>query len=335
VVTARITRRRVSSVVDAGSGASVVAGELIINDAGFGSKPTAAAYFLSAFESSAVGDTALEAGLDNLGSDGTMPLVADDRAFYGTKSLKCIYPTGEGGEAFPRIGKTISPGATDSYHSCMVYWDIITGSISVPIFKWGRAGCNATYSGQPQYHDTIRPNASGVVIAQDTGCVAGGVDMYDATTVGESGVVKSPTKGAWHFVEYIWRLSTAGGTDGLFERYIDGVETIGGQLWFGENDPVTGFPTRESGNSSYGNGNRFDMWADRIAIDTSLARCVVTNNAVYPSSTLFAYQEAAEWVANQIRAPFTNPGIASAATAYAHVWGTDGEYVGNYDFVVP
>lgn len=313
-------------------------GTLTINRAigGFGTKPTAAPTFFNAFdtETTGVGATSMAVPMSSLGGDGTMPLVATDRFYSGSKSLKCIYPTGSGSK-FPRIGHVIGGTELDLYMACWMYLERTAGSGSpLAILKLGRAGCNATYSGQPQFHDTIRPGSSGSINVRDTGYTVPVLgDFYDPATFTGS-INKQPDMGSWHFMEYKFRLSTPGGTDGIFESWVDGIQNSGSTVWVSDSTPGTYGTTRNSGNSStlawamsifdgndsYGTGNSYNLYADQVYVDVSFVRTILTDNATFASSTKWALQPMTSVSNTQIVANKNTGGFTSGDTIHAHVF---------------
>lgn len=71
-----------------------------------------------------------------------------------------------------------------------------------------------------------------------------------------------------------------------------------------------------------------------VSCDTSLAECIMTDNAVYDSSTNWEpqpiqYMEDTKCYVNRKRGTFT-----SGATAYYHIWNTSGTYVGAFTGLV-
>ena len=93
---------------------------------GFGTRPQPAPFYSSDYEDYAVGQSALQAGLDDLGTDGQgLPYIRNDRALSGSKSLRMDYLLNKD-SMFPRIGKS-GLASTSVYVSAWMYWTRTAG----------------------------------------------------------------------------------------------------------------------------------------------------------------------------------------------------------------
>lgn len=334
-------------------GASITGGVLTITRVagGFGAKATAAPFYFNDIEGQTIGQTAIQCGMSNLSGDGSMPLVANDRAYSGTQSLKMVYPNDGLGSKFPRIGHNL-PGGQSLYTHTKAYWTNPIGpGTPSPIFKLGRGGAGASYSGQPQIHTTIRPNAAGGDTGGDSGYVTPlRGSFYGQRTFGT--VLKGINRDGWHTVETAYKLSAPGASDGVYQEIIDGTDNVAGKVYDGGGILVPGAAgyaaTNDSGsvalitwaiplfdgNDTYGS-NEYDLWGDLFYVDTTLQRGMMTDNQVYSASTKFAIQIPTAWTDTQAVFSLRTDGFSSGSTGWVHMFNAQGVEVVSYSVLLP
>ena len=314
---------------------------ITLSGSGFGTKPTAPPLRFNTFDSIATGTLATDAsiGLQALGNNANyVPAVTTNRAHAGSKSLMLIYPTGADA-VFPGTGLNLPAGTIDLYYGTWVYWEWTQGTTqSSFIFKWSRAGSNnngGAYHGYPQYHTTVRPGSDGVVAtgSDPHNCNLvnpGGVDNGYVSSTGSScyddTVAKSPSRDGWHWVEWKYRLSNPSGTtNGKYQWYVDGVVNgnLSSQITRASSDASTidWWMSVFDGNDTYGTANEYRLYVDEMLVDTTMARVILTDNAIYSSSTKWAPQACSAWSNTSITIPAPNWGnLSSGSTAYFHVF---------------
>jgi hypothetical protein len=305
------------------SGTASDGATISISGSAFGTKSAAAPFYWGDFESATVGQTAFQAGLDNLGSDLiALPYVSSDRPLGGKKSLRMDYLVNKD-SLFPRVGKG-GLNATEVYVSVWMYWLHTAGSGGSPfIFKVVRGGANPPYSGDPRFYETIRPDNSGGVTWGDRGSVdSTGVPTYDDTfNAGQN-------SGAWHHMEYYYKLSTPGVADGVYQTWVDGVL----------NANITNTMSRAAGNSalinyvmspydgidSYGVTNAYSVWVDDFYIDTTRARVEIGDAATLASCKTRFVQPATKWTDSSISVSLSLNTFASGSKVYLYVFDSKG-----------
>lgn len=305
------------------SGTANAGATISISGSAFGSKPKAAPFFWSDFESGTVGQTALQAGLDDLGTDGQgLPVVATERAVSGAKSLRMDYLLNKD-SMFPRVGKG-GLNSTEVYVSVWMYWLHTAGpGGSEFIFKQVRGGANPPYNGVPRFYETIRPDNAGVVTWGDRGSVEStGATTYDDTfNAGQN-------SGAWHHMEYYYKLSTPGAADGVYQTWVDGV--LNGNLTnimtraAGNSSLINYVMSPFDGNDSYGLTNSYSEWIDNFYIDTTRARVELGDAATLSSCKTRYVQPATQWTDSSISVTLSLGTFASGTKVYLYVFDSNG-----------
>lgn len=310
-----------------------VVAPVTLTGSGFGTKPTAAPVFFSTFESAVLGTSCTDAsvGLSQIpgGSGAGSPAtVSNVRVHSGTKSLTQPY-TNAVGDYFPVIGVTF--GASDYIYEAMWVYTESTGGTDLgnQLVKYCRGGCEGTYSGTPQFYDTGFPDIADCGYNNADGGAGHQVTSEDG----------SMTWGAWHFVEYMYKLSTAGVADGFIIKWVNGVVTA-------FNAPAV--MTRAAGvtrqcdhavtvfDGCQTSGLDMRVSADEMLIDNTLARVIGTDNATYASSTKFAPQAPSAWSDTSITIPTPNySNFSSGAAIYFHIFNTANAHVTSVQKAVP
>lgn len=307
---------------------------------GFGTKPTAAPLYFDTFEGYSDGDSVTDVGLQILNQTQSPAALTNARAHTGTLSLRQIYPTNDG-ELFPGIGKSgITGSPLDIYVGHWVYWERTVGDGSglTPVFKWARGGAGTIYNGRPRFQSTVRPSLAGTF-----GNPNGDTAYLQQTAFDEADntMNEGPTRDAWHWVEYKYRMSNPAGTaNGKFQWLCNG--TLNGNLVnkvtreTGVTATVDWIMTAIDGMDNYGLDNEYRQYIDEVLLDTSLARVIATDNATYASSTKFAPQRVTAWSDTEITISTPNwSNLTSASTAYFHIWDANDNYIGSVTEVVP
>lgn len=316
----------------AGSGGSIV-----LSGSGFGTKSTAAPLYFDTFESYSVDATVADVGLESPAGASNCK-VRTERPHSGSKCLRMVFPEASTSN-FPKVYKSVTGNVLDAYMGCWVYWERPTGTGggTSPIYKWGRMGSSTLYSGQPQFRHTLRPSSSGsgTITAQDNG-YEDGVNLNIDNTLNQA-----PTRDNWWWVEYKYRLSTAGVADGFYKWLCQGTLN-------GNQDPAetraSGFGssyidwmmTVFDGMDSFDGATEYHMHVDELLMDTTFARVIATDAETYGSSTKWAPQPVSAWSDTEITIESPNwSDLTPGSTAYFHVFDQDDAHVTSFARTVP
>jgi hypothetical protein len=292
---------------------------------GFGSKTTAAPFLWDDVEAYTLGTTAVANGylaLNGAGPQANSVTVSNEWSRGGTRSFKTAIPSQAGPgvvEWFPLVGWDMPDSCTEIYKS---YWERYTrtsGTREIRLWKHDRAGANPHYSGIPKYNVTRSTDAA---LLEDPG------EAPDAGYLTETQDIKaSPWVGSLHgdqdnFVEYFYKLSTPGGTDGHFYARVNGVTQIA----------YNNVMTREASESAefidygyidagldYYDSTAFAIYRDQLYCDISGRRVYMTDSATFSSSTKWAMQPPTDWADTSIAATLNTAGFSSGNTAHFHV----------------
>lgn len=334
----------------------VAGGGVTINGIGFGTKSTAAPVYFTDFSSDSDGteDTSLGWDASYAPDVVTRPAVASDQLYGGKKAMKCIYPAFDGGH-FPVSTLFLPTPSTKLRFACYFRWaqTVQASQQLTTVFKLARAGNGTPYTGVPRFYHTINPslqngNADGAW-GENLGGDCGFVNANGTTNIANDafsdtnpGSAADLVWDAWHRIEWIYELSTAGSADGKFVVSVNGLEP---------NSPLGAVMTRAAGDSgkliewvisvfdgmdSYGVTNEFAAWMALPYIDSSFARVVGTDSSTYSSSTKWADQPCTSWSDTQIVISSPNyAGFSSGSTIYMHVFDDSNTHVGSYSRTVP
>ena len=305
--------------------------DVTIYGSGFGTKSPATPLFWKNHEACSVdSDIVGGCGYENLGTiNSTSAFVKNDRHYgnFGSKSARMDYATGWD-SMFPRIGHLIRGGALEIYLSTQTYWTRYAGSGGAPfIFKWARAGSLPTYSGKPQFQDTIRPDSSGHVafwynVAYST----------DQGVYGNGEGTEGQDSGKWNRVEYYYKLSNpAGSNTGAVVQWVNSVKNVN----------FTNVVTRTSnessslidwvispfdGNDQYGLSNGYYLWLDDYYLDITQARVEICSGSTWVNRGKCEIQPPTVWDANgqKIIITVNQGGIPSNTKGYLYVVDSNG-----------
>lgn len=329
---------------------------IVIAGGGFGTKATAEPLYFNDFEDETVGDHASAGGSPSLDpiaglthtqtSGAWTDGVSNTRAHSGTKSLRAIYSQADG---FPNLGVNLTGSPLTAYQGMWVYWERTAGAGGMFNFKFGRMGANAPYSGNPGLRVTLDLTQAlspytvantDVGFTSDTGPVfTEGVNFTELRDYFTADAKDVLGPDGWHFLEYLYRLSTPGVADGLVQIKVDGVAILNRSgimtRLSGVTDPMAWIITPFDGADQVDPASTFHLYADEMLLDTSFARVVMTNNAVYASSTKFAPQPCTQWADGAIGIASPNWSNLPSGPAFAHVWDAENNYIGHYAVTVP
>lgn len=343
----------------------------------FGTKATAAPYWYQNFDSLAVGDKSLQAGLQ-APVNKAYPWVADDMAYSGSNSLKWIYETANSDTFFPEAGFLWTEGVTAVYQSSWINFGVVSGTLSASFgfdsikmnYMGGLTGTSGPladpsevtpaeyyYHGSPRTETNFRVYSATQLVTSDW-CFRynyAGDSFYSAYPKGFANVGTQQyyiNVGEWTFLEVAYTMSNpAGAPNGLCWIALNGVSIFNPPFQVGGS--TTPYPTGVTAQAGYpssigwvitpftGWGStvaegeaagspEYGLWCDEMYVDQSVQRVVMTNNAVYGDSTLFANQLPTSWAEDKIVSTVNSPHF-TGQTVYFHVFGPAGNEVGVYE----
>jgi hypothetical protein len=310
-------------VVTGTNGALDQGATISILGSGFGTRPQPVPFYSDDYEGYAVGQSALQAGLDDLGNDEQgLPYVRDDRALSGSKSLRMDYLSNKD-SMFPRIGQS-GLTSTSVYISAWMYWTRTAGSGSGAfIFKLVRGGANPPYSGVPRFYETIFPEPNGIVTAADRGSVNSA-----GSTTWTQDLYGLQNRDGWHRVEYYFQLSTPGVADGVFQSWVDGIRNVNllkdRNRLAGNSSLINYVMSPFDGNDSYGLSNSYRIWVDNFYIDTTRARVEIGNASTLAASTIRYIQPTTQWSGGSISVKLDLNTFTAGQKVYLYVFDSSG-----------
>ncbi len=296
-----------------------------ITGSGFGTKTTGVPLY-DDWESASTGLVGSTIGQLKVSSTGATSITTS-LSHSGTKSLTHDYLT----QDFPKLYREF---ATRSRYARMSCWWRWTGSVtSTSVWKLLRFTNDAIdpYAGQNRFSAEYtagtngdRPQAfSGIVY------VDGGFPGFSGNNeVSEQIALFTPD--TWHFMEWQADIGTLNNSDAVFKAWIDGVECI---RYTAKPFKTTSFPDDLKFIMSPINGldgatsRNVQFFVDELYSDGSLCRVVMTNNATYGSSTLWAEQPVVTWSDTSVECTYNRGGFTIGATAYRHVFNSSGTLV--------
>lgn len=259
--------------------------------------------------------------------------VTTDRSHSGTKSIKCVYPTSDEGALFPTLRRPITVPTSKLYYSTWMYWEKIPTINRAGIFKLFRCAAGDAYAGFPRYYMTVQATPFGVIDAVDAGIARSSGDVSYAGVVNATPIPTPtpPATNGWHFMEWFCRLSTTDtSADGFFESWVDGVRVVNirndnsrnsSQL----NSTIDNYITIFDGlDRIY---DQVSLWGDEEYTDNTGCRVVMTNHAVYASSTKWAVQPITSWSNTNISITKKRSAFSIGESAYYHVFNDSGTLV--------
>ena len=307
-----------------GTSGTLGQGETIsILGSGFGTRPQPAPFYWSNYEDYAVGQSALQAGLDDLGTDGQgLPYIRSDRAISGSKSLRMDYLLNKD-SMFPRIGKG-GLTSTSVYVSAWMYWTRTAGDGNGAfIFKLVRGGANPPYSGVPRFYETIFPEPNGIVTAADRGSVNSA-----GSTTWTQDLRGLQNRDGWHRIEYYYQLSTPGVSDGIFQSWVDGIRNVNllndRNRLSGNSSLINYVMSPFDGNDSYGLSNSYRIWVDNFYIDTTRARVEIGNASTLVASNTRYIQPTTQWSDGSISVKLELNTFTEGQRVYLYVFDSTG-----------
>lgn len=233
---------------------------------------------------------------------------------------------------FPEVYINYTAPTQRAYHSCWFnYSGLITGTNCS--WKFGRFGTGAVYNPNRYAHmytssGGSSPSTSAPDLTVDTSVIL----EYAAT----NDVTDHPeyfTPDSWHFYEIECYAGTVNGNDSVFKAYIDGklvVQFTGSSLRTTANPDLIKWCLSFLTGQANAITNTMIFKVDEFYFDASRARVVMTNNAVWASSTKFSVQpiDINGWSESEIRCRKNGVGFSIGETGYLHVFDDSGTYLG-------
>jgi hypothetical protein len=318
---------------------------LTIAGSGFGSKTTAAPVLWDDFQSARVGSN-LPGRAPPVGAAGAyqrinpsgvsaIPTISNTRSYSGDRCAYQRYTAGQ--EVFPKLANSV-PSCTEVYIAFWAYYERYNGTGSFGIFKWNRAaGGPDPDTADPRFYETIRPNSSGIVTTVDRGYLNGsGSTTWDQNQPGYS-ATNEPDANGWHFIEYLYKLSTPGVANGKFHKWADGLacSALGDNRETrvtGETGEIEYVISCYDGMSSPPATTGVDLYMDNYWIDNTPKPVVVATAATWASCTRRDPQPATSWSGTSIAVTANLPNYSSGATVYFYVMDGDNNPVSSSGF---
>ena len=290
----------------------------VISGAGFGAK-TGTPYY-DDFQSEPVG--AITGAIGGLSVSNTLGLsIIDSDSNSGTKCVDKDYSNGD----FPKIFRSLSGLNDRVYMSCFIK----TSGNGGDVWKHGRVGSNAEYNGTPHAGSSYSSTIGSPVPEVFAGEIVTS-DGITTTWVQNTSVVSPEvlTPNVWHFYELEFYAGTVDTNDSYFYERIDGQATV---VW--ENRPYLTTANSDLPDwvmtviNGHDGVNTLTMLMDDFYSDESLARVVMTDNAVYANSTKRAVQPIESYTDTQVTTARKRQGFSVGETAYLHLFDNDGVLV--------
>ncbi len=263
--------------------------------------------------------------------------VTDDRCHSGTKSIKCVYPTGDNNGLFPTVRKAVANASRKLYYGTWMYWEKIPTTHDVGIFKLFRCAAGNPYTGNPRFYMSVQGNEFGAIESTDSGIAMSSENVIyagDVNTIAIPNPIPMEAS-AWHYMEWLCNLSTGVDTeDGSFESYVDGTKVIS---MLNQNTRAIG---QEAANiENYitifdGLDRIYDevsVWGDEEYTDNTFCRVMMTDSATYSTSTKWAIQPVVTWSGNLVVVDRRRGAFSIGETAYRHVFNDAGTLVHTSD----
>lgn len=317
------------------------------NGSGFGAKSTVEPLYWDTFDEYADGTVDTSTGLFTVTFDtpnvppADRPTVESNRSFSGAKSLRMTYPTGpySGDGVFPKTGLTIVPGVESIYINAQVYWERIAGSgTAVMIFKWARAGSGTNftvdpvdyYRAQPQFHESLQPNISGVVPDENADVAY----VNNGSGVADNNISVSPSSGVWSLRRYQYRMHTSAGFFRTYAAQDGGAEGLNANLsgaTADSGDVINWVITPFDGLDQYGTTNAYRMYIDDLWIDSTPHEVWLTSANTWAASLRRAQLKPTAWADNQVIAERNDGLFGSGDTVHGFIVDGSGtrHYVGS------
>jgi hypothetical protein len=299
-------------------------GGTTITGTGFGTKPSTTPYFED-FESQTVGSAVSPVGSLTV-SNGTGTSISSTVKYSGTKSLEQDFSS----NSFPKIYKTLSGTEPSVYMAGYFKFNGAGGTV----WKHARIGAGTVYSGDPKAGSSYTATQGANVPSNFSGEMK---TKSPAEFTGVSGNntgadVSIPAEGyitdTWLFYEAEFYAGTLDNSNSYFSETVEGKQTL---LWNNLEFLDSTAPDLPDWFLTVLNGhdgtNTLKMYMDTVYIDESRCRVVMTDNAVYASSTKWAVQPVVTWSDTSITYTAKRQGFAISSTAYLHAFDNDGALV--------
>ena len=299
--------------------------DFFITGSGFGTKTGTPAF--DNYENIATGSVTDEVGQLKISISGGTS-VTEAISHSGSKCLSHNYATVN----FPKCYRELPVRTQSARISC---WWRFTGSNEGAVSVWKLTRFN-TGDTDP-YNDLNKfsaeytgSNGSPVPNGLSSTTTLTGASGEYAGTSEVAERLDLMTADAWHFMEWIIYGGTTDGNDARIEQRIDGVTNL---LWTETNFFTAGRPDLIKFIMSPINGldsagtREITYYMDELYTDGSLARVVMTDNAVYASSTNWSDQPVVTWTDGSIGCTYNQGSFATDSTAYRHVFDSTGALV--------
>jgi len=302
----------------------------IINGAGFGTKTTTPYY--DDFETRVAGATGSSVGsLQVSNSSGATISTVAPRS--GTKCLQNDYSL----QRFPKIYHALSQRSNRVKFSCWFRFDgTVTGGSNVWKFlRFSNTEGNDPYNGQNSFsHEFTSTIGVANPVSTSTSIeLDGGLSSWSIHTTSDVTPDAAFVNGQWLFYQAEIYTGTEGNADANIVMRVNGkrIASFYNRQYLSATHPlgVSLVLTPLDGFDDY-TSTTVVMKMDSLSVDGSAAECIMTDNAVYASSTNWEpqpinYLTDAKAYIKRKRGTFT-----SGATAYYHIWDTSGNYVSSY-----
>lgn len=309
----------------------------LISGSGFGSKSAPAVYY-DDFESRSLGGTGASVGSLVVSNSGGVTISNSSPRYTGAKHLQNNYAT----ERFPKI---YLPLATRSNVVKFSSWFKFSGTVTGGSNVWKFLRFNNT-SGSNPYADYNKfshefTSATGVAYPTSASTTIGvdGGNSSDSSNLSPSDapVTSLLVNGQWVFYQAEISAGTVDNMDANITVRINGkrhIRFVNRNYRSTLNPLDVGFILTPINGLDNMTTTTVVMAMDCATADISLAECIMTDNAVYDSSTNWEpqpiqYMEDTKCYVVRKRGTFT-----SGATAYYHIWNTSGAYVAAYTGLV-
>lgn len=297
------------------------AGNYVIQGSGFGTRPSVTPTF-DDFETESVGAVGETIGNLSVSFEPGMSIV-DSGSYSGTKCLSHDFSVND----FPKLYRALSGSQPKGYMSQYVK---VTGSNSAStVYKYGRVGAGATYSGNPKFGESytsssITPQSFGGEVVTSNGIVGFGANAdYLAP---DPSVTYTPD--VWHFYELEWDAGTVGNEDSFFEARCDGVVAarfVDIEFLTAANSNLPDWVLTFI--NGFDQGPNVVALLDNVYVDESRARVIMTDAATYANSTKWALQPVTEYSDTEVTYTPKRQGFGIGETAYLHLFDDGGDLV--------
>jgi hypothetical protein len=308
-----------------------------ITGSGFGTKDSTTPYF-DDFEAETVGTINSTVGNITFKTPDYTEVINTDKN-SGSKCLQTDF--GQSG-SFPEGYIPLSGTKRNGYFACALKFEGITLS-SQAVWKHVRIGAGTIYHGYPHAGFSHTGNSSDIPLSTGSEIVDGDGTLQGWGSISGHNTASPPNdgdvsgiyqSGVFQFYEVEWDAGTVDGNDSFFVCRVNGVEDT---KW--ENLPflTSGNPALPTWMITPMNGmgtlQPIIYKMDDLYQDETRNRVVMTDNAVYASSSKWAVQPIVSWSDTSISITKKRQNFAVDDTAYLHVFNAAGTLVHTTDAI--